>query len=596
MKISLLTPTRNRPHSMQRLWESAWNTADDKENLEIVFYMDSDDVHSKEQFMKMDSPQHLGIIGKRIVLSQMWNECQKIATGEIFMHCFPAGELVMTSEGPRPIQDIQVGTHVMIGDGTLRPVVKCYERDYSGPLHTIKVTGMPPVRVTANHNIFASIGSWEGERIFAEKHKVEAGNLTKEHFTAHPIPADCGILKPVYASPAYARLAGWYLSEGSIYQGDSTWRISFDLHVKEKRYSDEIQESLIELMHQGFHSPQEAKPTVSIQGNCLRTWFSSTTLGKALLNDFGKLADSKKIPSWIMFGAPEFSIHLLRGMWLGDGHIHPKRNWHYTTVSPDLGYGMKALLARHGIPSSLEEFAAYVDRAGVSHKKTYRVYVSGEKAKRTLADLLEVPYAGKTNQARFKDSFPLVGNQRYSRVVQNTSELYSGKVYNIQVAEQHEYVVSCGLVANCGDDIIFRSQGWDTLVRKHINSFPDKIAFVHGMDGIQNERLGTHGFLHRNWVNTIGYFVPPYFSCDYNDTWLTDVSTMIGRRIYEPAIYTEHMHWAVGKQPKDQTYSETMARGHRDNVTQMYHNFLPKREEDARKLKVFIESFKAEEK
>lgn len=228
-KISLLTPTRARPHAMQRLWESAVNTADDKENLEIVFYMDKDDFHSLEQFDRMDSPQHLGICGERIVLSQMWNECQKIATGDIFMHC--------------------------------------------------------------------------------------------------------------------------------------------------------------------------------------------------------------------------------------------------------------------------------------------------------------------------------------------------------------------------GDDIIFRSQGWDTLVRQHINAQPDKIVFVHGMDGIQNEKLGTHGFLHRNWVNTIGYFVPPYFSCDYNDTWLTDVSSMIGRRVYEPRIYTEHMHWAVGKQPRDQTYSDTMARGHRDNVTQMYNDMLPKRQEDARKLQEFIRTY-----
>jgi hypothetical protein len=141
---------------------------------------------------------------------------------------------------------------------------------------------------------------------------------------------------------------------------------------------------------------------------------------------------------------------------------------------------------------------------------------------------------------------------------------------------------------HCGDDIIFRSQGWDTLVREHINSKPDHIVFVHGMDGIQNERLGTHGFLHRNWMDVTGYFVPPYFSCDYNDTWLTDVSDMIGRRIYEPRIYTEHMHWAVGKQPRDQTYSDTMARGHRDNVTAMYESMLPKRQEDARKLREFI--------
>lgn len=148
------------------------------------------------------------------------------------------------------------------------------------------------------------------------------------------------------------------------------------------------------------------------------------------------------------------------------------------------------------------------------------------------------------------------------------------------------------VLMHCGDDIIFRSQGWDTLVRQHMNSQPDHIVFVHGMDGIQDAKLGTHGFLHRNWVNTLGYFVPPYFSCDYNDTWLTDTSDMIGRRIYEPKIFTEHMHWAVGKQPKDATYSETQARGNRDNVTKMYNDMLPLRQEDAQKLRDFIANFK----
>lgn len=149
---------------------------------------------------------------------------------------------------------------------------------------------------------------------------------------------------------------------------------------------------------------------------------------------------------------------------------------------------------------------------------------------------------------------------------------------------------------HCGDDLVFRSKGWDTLVRNHISSFEDKIAFVYGRDGIQDEKLGTHGFLHKNWVNAVGYFVPPYFSCDFNDTWLTEVSSLIGRRIYEPNIFTEHMHWAVGKQPRDQTYSDTIARGNRDNVQQKYDSMKKNREEDAQKLRDFIDSVKNSKK
>ena len=51
----------------------------------------------------------------------------------------------------------------------------------------------------------------------------------------------------------------------------------------------------------------------------------------------------------------------------------------------------------------------------------------------------------------------------------------------------------------------------------------------------------THGFLHRNWVETVGYFVPPYFSSDFNDTWLNEVADMIGRKIYSrKSAYRTH--------------------------------------------------------
>lgn len=144
-----------------------------------------------------------------------------------------------------------------------------------------------------------------------------------------------------------------------------------------------------------------------------------------------------------------------------------------------------------------------------------------------------------------------------------------------------------------GDDIVFQSQHWDSLVKKHFDAYPDKIVFVYGEDTIQHGFIGTHGFLHRNWVDTVGYFVPPYFSSDYNDTWLTDVSRMIGRSVYDSNIITEHFHWSNGKAPLDITHSERLERHARDNVEQIYNDTLDKRIEDAAKLKRFIEGFSA---
>lgn len=141
---------------------------------------------------------------------------------------------------------------------------------------------------------------------------------------------------------------------------------------------------------------------------------------------------------------------------------------------------------------------------------------------------------------------------------------------------------------HCGDDIIFRSRDWDLHVLHAFDRFPDRIALVHGRDGYQDANLATHSFLHRNWVNTVGYFVPPYFSSDYNDTWLTEVADAIGRRVYLPDVYTEHMHPVAGKGVWDQTHQERLARHTRDNVEQLYRDLLPKRLDDIAKLTAVI--------
>ena len=137
---------------------------------------------------------------------------------------------------------------------------------------------------------------------------------------------------------------------------------------------------------------------------------------------------------------------------------------------------------------------------------------------------------------------------------------------------------------HCGDDIIFRSPNWDLHVLHAFERFPDRIAIVHGRDGYQDAGLATHSFIHRNWVDTLGYFVPPYFSSDYNDTWLTEVADALGRRVYLPDVYTEHMHPVAGKGVWDQTHQERLARHSRDNVDQLYRELQPKRLEDIAKL------------
>lgn len=154
------------------------------------------------------------------------------------------------------------------------------------------------------------------------------------------------------------------------------------------------------------------------------------------------------------------------------------------------------------------------------------------------------------------------------------------------------YKVATGEICmHCGDDIMFRTEGWDEIVLNKFAEIPDRIAFIYGDDGLPNGKtLATHGFLHRNWIQTLGYFVPPYFASDFNDTWLREVAGRIGRYFFVD-IYTEHLHPGIEKFHLDQTHKDRVERHKRENVNELYESLADKRTEDAEKLQNFINSF-----
>jgi hypothetical protein len=141
---------------------------------------------------------------------------------------------------------------------------------------------------------------------------------------------------------------------------------------------------------------------------------------------------------------------------------------------------------------------------------------------------------------------------------------------------------------HCGDDLTFDTPGWDVMVRQAFAETPDKILFAYGNDlGPHGETFGTHGFVHRRWVETVGYFLPPLFSSDWNDVWLNEVAKMIGRHKLLPFV-TEHHHYTFGKAERDQTHADREERGQRDDVVNLYKRTVKEREADAEKLRAVL--------
>lgn len=138
----------------------------------------------------------------------------------------------------------------------------------------------------------------------------------------------------------------------------------------------------------------------------------------------------------------------------------------------------------------------------------------------------------------------------------------------------------------CGDDVVFQTKGWDTLVEEAFAQYPDKLVLVYGDDGDPNteKTQSPHPLLHQKWIDAVGYFTPHYFSGDFSDTWVSDMADAIGRKHKIPAMF-EHMHYAFRKGELDVVQGEKIVMHWRDNMPKKYEDTLPERLEGIEKLK-----------
>lgn len=148
---------------------------------------------------------------------------------------------------------------------------------------------------------------------------------------------------------------------------------------------------------------------------------------------------------------------------------------------------------------------------------------------------------------------------------------------------------------HCGDDLVYKSQGWDTEMTSAIDAYPGKIAVVWGDDyddGTSRHDFGTHCMIHRNWVETVGYFVPPYFVSDYNDTFFNDLGEKLHVRRYLHHVKVEHMHFTRGKAEIDRNTQERLDRHAAYKPEDIYFGpkFQAEMEQKRELLQKFIEA------
>lgn len=346
--------------------------------------------------------------------------------------CFPAGTLIETVEGLRPIETLAIGDLVYTHKKRFRRVT-CTMRKQDAPLLVVKATGGIPLRCTPEHPFFARVRTREWnkarrrhDRVFSEPSWVEAKDLTKDHFLAQPIRESVDAFSA--QSPDFWELVGRYLGDGWIVdyprKGRPVSRMKKVLICCALKEQEELRD-LIE--RAGFHA------TLALERTVAKFHISSKDFVD-FLRPFGKYAHGKCVPGFVF----DLPLEHLRAFWKGyigaDGSdLKSVKGVRITTVSKELCLGMANL-------------ARVVHQRAVSVIHTPRpskTFIEGREVNQR--DTFDVFVYDKNKVSFVEDGFAWVP----VRSVTETNE--TSEVFNISVEEDESYTADGFVVHNCQD-------------------------------------------------------------------------------------------------------------------------------------------------
>jgi len=360
--------------------------------------------------------------------------------------CLPAGELIATADGGhRPIETIRVGDRVLTHEGRPARVKAVQVRDHRGPLYTFtpvspenrfRVTGEHPLLVIRREDVRtkrATRNGWKPEvsstkLLAATPDWVPAKDVAEGDFLVFPKPrpAPAATMLPL----AFARLAGYYLADGSASLTNGCKSLAFSLNIHDHESVDEIRRLTKELYDaEGSVLWNEAKGEARV--------LVSTKAGyEAMRQHLGTRSHTKQLSPELAGQDDTFLRNLLETYLRGDGNhtVRGGGNWYRAhTTSRTLALQLQAIVARFGIYAtvSMERLGGAGEILGrqVIRHDMYRVQWTedgkGPRAVRDAGDYFLVP------------------------VQRITTEDFDAPVHNLDVESPDTYLATGFAVHNC---------------------------------------------------------------------------------------------------------------------------------------------------
>ena len=375
--------------------------------------------------------------------------------------CVIPQTIVYTNPSAQAIDNIEEGTKVLGHDGFFHSVEKVHNRFYKGPVFNIDVHSLGNLVATPEHHILAiNTGKLthkhrdyrKGLKDWYLSLELKKGDtllfpILKETQDREFMDFDIEKLKwdhrskelpnTILIDKDFLRLVGYYLSEGSVVTKPCKGRVFFTFGSHEKDYVDDVKNIMKRIF--GLESNK-----IRHVHNSTNVIFSSARLARFFEKHFGKGAQNKHLPHWMLLLPGEKQEALLSGLWRGDGYINNAAG-KFVTISKILAHQVKILLMRQKIIFSF----LTIPQQGI-HKENYCIYIKSREAKLKVAEIMgkniEVsPRVAKTQKAWYDDEY------FYTTIDKIEETFYKGLVYNLEVEGSHSYVSEAATLHNCGD-------------------------------------------------------------------------------------------------------------------------------------------------
>lgn len=363
--------------------------------------------------------------------------------------CFTGDTLVLTKDGYKQIKDITIGDYVLDHTNSYNEVINFFNQGKK-KIWEIKPMCSDIIKTTENHKFLTRTRYriWNNDkrtydRKFYEPKWKECKDLTKDDYVGYAINQNSII--PTYEGVYYTRgdtqykvcnlnmndkrlwyLCGRYLGDGWLTnRKERNNNLSLVKICCGKHKDGQIEKEVGDL----FHFTKTEERTV------LKYYFSNKELA-LFLEQFGRGAKNKKIPSFVYDLPVDYIAELLRGYWDSDGYVTDNGLYKATSISRELIYGIGHLIAKvYHRPFSIyytkRKPECVIENRTVHQNDTYNITFKKDNCKQ--------------DKAFYEDGylwFPINSIKETDRYE---------NVYDIEVANTHSLTANGVIAHNCQD-------------------------------------------------------------------------------------------------------------------------------------------------